>query len=260
MPAIVRSAAERLCRDIRFRARLPRRFGRRPIHLSPGNHLGILMPGDARFEAYLLGWVDRFVRPGDVVWDVGANMGVFSFPAAHAGAVVVAFEPDPFNQDLLARTSADNPDLDVTIVHAAVSDKVGSAAFRVSVRGRSTNSLAGTIARWDMGGVRELLTVKTVTLDWALERYPAPTFVKCDAEGAEMMILAGASRLLATARPLIEIEVYRQYRAACLEIFSAHDYAVFDALDRIDPDRPASPSSWETLAVPREKIPLYAGR
>ena len=260
MPTIVRSAAERLCRNVRFRARLPRRFGRRPIYLSPGNQLGVLKPGDAKFEAYLLGFVDRFIRPGDVVWDVGANMGIFSFPAAHAAAAVVAFEPDPYNQDLLARTRAENPDLDVTVVHAAVSDKVGSAALRIPVRGRSANSLVGAVGGSDMGGVRELVSVKTVTLDWALERHPAPAFIKCDAEGAELMILRGASKVLATARPLIEIELAHENSAACRAILSAADYELFDALAPIDPERPASALPWETLAIPREKIALYAGR
>lgn len=260
IPSFLRSAAERVCRNIRFRATLPKRFGSRPIYLSAGNHLGILKPGDAKFEAYLLGFVDRFIRPGDIVWDVGANMGIFSFPAAHAGATVVSFEPDPYNQGLLARSAQANPDLDVTIVHAAVSDKTGVAELRIPVRGRSANSLVGAVGGHDMGGVRELLRVDSVTLDWALEHHPAPTFVKCDAEGAELMILRGAARLLADERPAIEMELAHENSGACRAILAAADYLLFDALEAIDPNHPVEDPPWETLAVPREKISRYAGK
>lgn len=55
----------------------------------------------------LMRWAEDHVEEGDIVWDLGANQGIFSICAAHqAGAAggVVAFEPDPFLVSLLHRT------------------------------------------------------------------------------------------------------------------------------------------------------------
>lgn len=125
IPAPLRVAAERLGRNLVFKSRLPSRFGRRPIYLSTGNHLAVLKFGDAKFEPYLLGFADRFVSELSNVWDIGANMGLFAFPAAHRAAKgsVLAIEPDPFNQLILHRTRLcrENADLNVTVLPAAVS-------------------------------------------------------------------------------------------------------------------------------------------
>jgi hypothetical protein len=150
IPAPVRWAAERLSRNIVFRSRLPARFGRRSIYLSPGNHLGVLKPGLNRFETYLLGFAERFVGHGCVVWDIGSNMGIFAFPAAHkarASGFVLAIEPDPFNQLILRRTRShpDNVDLNVTILPAAVSREIGTAELQMPKRGRSANWLEGGV-------------------------------------------------------------------------------------------------------------------
>ncbi len=242
MPSTIRSAVERLCRDSHFVGRLPKAYGSRPIHLSAANQLGVLRPGAAKFESYLFGFVERFVRPGDVVWDIGANMGFFAIPAAHKGAKVIAFEPDPFNQRLLAATLRDNPDLDIEVVPVALSDRVGVAGLRIPTRGRSCNSLEGATPSSDTGGVRETIPVQTWTADHALDHYPAPSFVKCDAEGAEAMILSGAKRLLET-RPIIQIEMNADNAPQCREML--RDYRLCDALTGEEGGCP-----WEVLAVP----------
>lgn len=243
LPRLIRTAAERLSRRSHFVARLPKDYGSRRIHLSAANQLGVLRPGAAKFEAYLFDFVERFVRKGDVVWDIGANMGFFAVPAAHKGAKVIAFEPDPFNQRLLAGTLRDNPDLDIEVVPVALSDRVGVASLRIANRGRSSNSLEGATQGSDMGGVRETIPVETWTADHALDRYPPPSFVKCDAEGAEAMILSGAKRLLET-RPIIQIEMNAANAPQCREMLK--DYRLSDALTGEEGGSP-----WEVLAVPK---------
>ncbi len=258
----LRHVAERLSRNVITRSRLPDRFGRRRIYLSPGNHLAVLKFGDAKFEAYLLGFVDRFITPDSVVWDIGANMGIFAFPAAHVARHTLGFEPDPFNLRLLQRTREANRDLNVEFLPVALADSVGSSRLNIPERGRSANSLEQVNYGTQMGGVRGSMAVITMTADWMLDHFPAPTFIKCDAEGAELMILQGATRLLAETRPAIVIEMPNENAPACAAIFRANDYALFRAYDPVDPaaEITAIDDVWEVLAIPREKLGAYTGR
>lgn len=257
-----RRVAERLLRDYRFTARLPVRFGRRRIRLSTGNHLGAIKPGSGRFQGYLLDYVDRFVSADTIVWDVGANMGMFAVPAAHRAKRVIAFEPEAFNVDLLNRTLAMNPDLPLDIVPVGLSNVVGLSRFAVAGRGRAASQLEGIGIGTQTGQVRQVTTVMTLTADWALNYYPAPHVVKCDAEGAEVMILEGASKLLTDYRPLLMVEVAVENASACTAIFHAHEYVIVPSGAKISRDNiiPSVADAWEVIAVPREKLGDYSGR
>ena len=77
----------------------------------------------------LLRNVQELVRPGDVVWDIGANIGLFTFAAAAlagVGGKVVAFEPEVWLVQVLRRSSRlQAPDsAPVTIIPAAVASQV----------------------------------------------------------------------------------------------------------------------------------------
>jgi FkbM family methyltransferase len=261
LTSLVRRIAERLSRNVRFRARLPAKFGRRPIWLSPGNHLAVLKPGDAKFEGYLLGFAERFVAPGSVVWDVGANMGMFALPAAHRAKFVLAFEPDPFNQLLLYKTIAANPDVTIKVLPAALADKVGTANFSIPVRGRSANHITEVDYSTMTDGEREQYTVMMVSADWVLDHYPAPDFIKIDAEGAEEMILRGATRLLAEIRPVIIIEMPAENAKACADIFRANEYVMTSSYTPVDPTKLVDDISetWDVLAIPKEKLAGLVG-
>ena len=52
-------------------------------------------------EPETISWIDAEIEPGDVVWDVGANIGLYACYAAKAGARVLAFEPSGLNFGLL---------------------------------------------------------------------------------------------------------------------------------------------------------------
>ncbi len=254
-----RILAERMSRNISFSARLPKKFGRRKIYLSPANQLAIWKPGEAKFQAYLLGFAERFIGKDDVVWDIGANMGMFGVPAAHRAKSVLAVEPDPFNQQLLHKTRAANPDLALEVLPVAVSNEVGVAQFAIPERGRSANSLVATSFGTQMGGTRQYYSVMTVTADWILERYPAPDFVKIDAEGAELWILQGAIKLLSVVRPVIIVEMPNEHADGCADIFRKNDYLMFSSYTPVDPAKAVDDihDVWDVLAIPREKIERY---
>ncbi len=258
----MRRMAEFLSRRITFRARLPQRFGRRPIFVSPANQLSIWKPGDAKFQKYLLDFAERFVLPGDIVWDIGANMGMFGVPAATRAKFTLAIEPDPFNQLLLHRTRAANPELALDVLPVAVSNAIGTASFVIPERGRSANALADAALSTQMGGERQLFTVITVTADWIMDRYPAPDFVKIDAEGAEAMILEGATRLLSEARPAFIIETAADHIENCTQILTRNNYRLFDSALPVDASQavPTIEGIWDVLAIPAEKVERYHGK
>ncbi len=257
MPAALRQGLERVLRNHTSKARFPQRYGGAAVYLSGGNHLAVLKPGQAKFDHDLLGFVDRFVREGSVVWDIGVNMGLFSVPAASKARQVVGFEPDPFNLRLLQKTREANPGLPLQVLPVAIADKVGVMTLNVPERGRSANSLAGVNFGTQMGGVRYSFDVPTVTLDWVLEQYgQGPDFIKCDAEGAELMILYGATRVLAESRPVIVMEMPVENSAEADAIFRANQYRLFSAYEPIALDREftSSAEGWDVLAVPAEKL------
>ena len=147
----------------------------------------------------------RQLRPGDVVADVGAYVGIYSIAAAkrvQPGGTVYAFEPDPRNADALARhVELNRLAGSVEVVRAAASDRSGSIGFQA---GRSMESRVALDA--PMAGE----VVPCVTLDDFFAGRSVDVF-KLDVEGYEEQVLRGARGLLmdAVRRPrVIFVEVH----------------------------------------------------
>ena len=146
----------------------------------------------------------RLVRPGGLVYDVGGHLGFFSICAARLGASVVAFEPSPGNASRLRRNVELNR-LPIDIVEAAVWDGEQGAALVAGASDSEWHVTAGS-------------GVPTVTLDgFSAGRGDRPALLKVDAEGAEVRVLAGATRLIAEARPAIVCELHSEEARAAVE-------------------------------------------
>ena len=170
-------------------------------------------------EPWTVAWLDNRVRPGDVVFDLGANVGVFSFIAAtrlSGRGTVVAFEPAYANYARLCENIVLNAFEAIVIpVPLPVSNANGLQAFshRSLEPGQSRHGFSGT--PWSPGeGASKYYTqpMLAMTLDDLVERFglPAPTHVKIDVDGAERQVLEGATRTLSDASVqslMIEIEV-----------------------------------------------------
>jgi FkbM family methyltransferase len=154
--------------------------------------------------------------------------------------------------DLLRRTEslAHSEAASVTILPAAASDRVGIVTFNIANRARATNHLDGTGSAI-AGGTREQQTVVSITLDWLLERTAAPDVVKIDVEGAEEMVLAGATGVLGQARPRILCEVRQDNVDAVTRQLEACGYEIYDAEVEQHRREPIARAVWNTLAVPK---------
>lgn len=139
----------------------------------------------------------RKIQEGDVVFDVGANVGFYTLMAAQLvgpTGKVVAFEPVLRNLRYLKEHLSLNGISNVVVIDAAVSDSDGEVNFDPS-----PNNSAGHFS--SDGALR----VRTVRLDDVVFRdhLPPPDCIKIDVEGAELMVLLGAGQLIAQKKPLI---------------------------------------------------------
>lgn len=145
--SMLRSFAERLTHNIAIKRHLPASFGRVPLFVSSEGGLGYLLRRSLeKVGPQLLRMADELVAPGDVVWDVGANVGLFTFAAAaRAGPTgnVYAIEPDTWLVNLLRRSATleQAKRAPVNILPVAISDAVGVARFHIANRARAANYL-----------------------------------------------------------------------------------------------------------------------
>lgn len=256
----MRRLVERLTRRLVYRRRLPARFHRAPLYASPAGGLAYLFKPLSAIDPTLLGLADALVRPGHVVWDIGANLGLFAVPAAvRAGTsgAVFAFEPDVWLVQLLRRTAQiqDASCAPITVVPAAVAADTALRSFFIARRARASNALAG-YGRTQTGGVAERQTVPAFNLDWLLTQLPPPHLIKIDVEGAEAEVLRGQARMLEQVRPAIVCEIAREARTELSSLFAAARYHVYDGERSLLAQLPIQTAPWCTVAIPEEKIAM----
>jgi FkbM family methyltransferase len=250
--ALPRLVLERLSRDRAFWRSMPAEFGRAPLRVTPDAALRWLKPGTPAFDPMLLEMSTRYVAPGAVVWDIGANVGVFSVAAAHRDARVLSVEPDPWLHSLLAATIRHprNERLSISVLCVAIAGEVGTARLAIASRGRASNYLESYFGRSDAGGVRTTCLVPVLTLDTLLRTHDRPTVVKIDVEGAEAAALNGAEKLLCEVRPTILIEVGSETRSDVIKRLQGAKYQVMD----YETDKACdanSPAATNLIAHPR---------
>jgi len=180
-------------------------------------------------EETLLG----LVSAGDVVYDIGANIGWYSLLAARrvgASGSVVAFEPDIDNAAFVQRNAATNGLANVTVVPAAVTDHDGWATLllRGSLMSRIDQDDDEAQARRRAGHEQRIhgrTPVPVLALDtWIAQTgQAAPTVIKIDIEGAEIGALRGMKETLRAARPTLVVELHGT-RDAVLDLLDEAGY------------------------------------
>lgn len=144
-------------------------------------------------EPETIRWIDTF-KPGDVFWDIGANIGCYSLYAAKKGVVVQAFEPSPVNFWLLTRNVAINKFDKITTYPFALSDKSDIFFWEPNVSaGSADNQLlrSGKIACVQAYKIDDLVKHSGVEF---------PNHVKIDVDGIERLILEGGRDALKDKR------------------------------------------------------------
>ena len=215
-----------------------------------------LYRGRPRHHAGLLALYRPFVRPGDLVFDIGAHVGdrVRAFRAL--GARVVAVEPQPALARLLRLLHGRDPG--VVVEELAVGGSEGTARLRLNLANPSVATLSADFvaAARDADGWREQrwdaeADIALTTLDALIARHGMPAFVKIDAEGFEPGILASLSR----PPPALSFEVTaiaRETGLAALDRAAALGYTRFRL--SLGESHRLAPGGWRDAAAMRATI------
>jgi FkbM family methyltransferase len=197
-------------------------------------------------EPWTVEWLLSDVRRGEVLYDVGANVGAFSLIAAkHVGAHVVAFEPGYANFARLC----DNIQLNecaerIVPLPTALAERAELVGFeyRTVEPGQSRHQL--TEARWSVeanDGEKFVQPAATMALDAVVATYglPPPHHLKIDVDGGELRVLRGAHDVLRHSQlRTVLIEADASLREAVARLLTEAGLRLRSDLRRDEPDAP----------------------
>jgi FkbM family methyltransferase len=230
------------------------RLIRYPLSLIPPDTVLPILQGKLRGKKWIVGagqhgaWLGSYeydkqilfqqlIKPGDVVFDLGAHSGFYSLLASvlvGTKGKVFSFEPFPDNAKYLEHHLELNGVDNVTLFHAAVSNTTGFSYFE----GR------GFTGHLSSSGSFKIATVSLDAL-YEQKKIDLPSLIKLDIEGAEYMALRGAINLLKLSRPIIMLATHgANVHLECCKFLKSLDYR----LESIEPV--PVPESAELIAYP----------
>jgi FkbM family methyltransferase len=194
-------------------------------------------------EPHVRKWLTDTLKPAYVFIDVGAHHGwvsMWALSLVGKEGAVYSFEPSPANLSILEWHRTVNKLSQWIIVPRAVSDEasVERQFFLIDSGDSPMNSLTSGVAGMPLMQGRDIrkISIQTVTLDtFCWETGVRPNLVKIDVEGAELLVLRGAEKLLSESHPTIILAVHPDWlptgqgAAQILELLHAYGYTVFDS-------------------------------
>ncbi len=181
---------------------------------AKGLKLAIILPGDkllwtGTWEKEIAELIAKNVPADSLALDIGAHRGFFAgILALHDARQVCAFEPNPGNVAALNHLLELNPDLPIEVIPVAVTDHDGTAIFSLmpeDTMGKLADSEFQFEARADD---KFEVTVRSLDSLMIEKGWQDVGIIKIDVEGAELSVLKGATKLLATCKPVLVIEVH----------------------------------------------------
>jgi FkbM family methyltransferase len=166
-------------------------------------------------EKRALALAAQVVQPGAVIYDIGANLGLYSVLLSRMAGKegrLYSLEANPACLYFLQANLALNRVPRYEILPVAVLDDETTIDFRVNYR----NFLVGVAGQVPhLGKPGQVIRVAAAPLDLLIERHQLapPDFIKMDIEGAEVLALAGMQRTIREVRPSLLMELHGQAAA-----------------------------------------------
>jgi FkbM family methyltransferase len=165
----------------------------------------------------------NLLKPNEICFDIGANVGLYTILFARHSKHVYAFEPLPRNLRYLYQVIKLNRVTNVTIVPSAVSEKIELLSLA-----EGENCALGKLDRLGQQPIASL------SCDDFVDTYQViPSLIKIDVEGAEMSVLKGSHNLIMNYKPTILLSIHSDaLRSECIEFLKKFGYQKIVPLDR----------------------------
>lgn len=183
-------------------------YGRKQILLSVDSPIGLDRLNACRKEPETVAWIETNIKPGDVLYDIGANVGAYSFVAdaiTEGNSVIYAIEPSFSTFDTLSKNvQLNNCQGRVIPLHIALSNKTGLANFNYS--SVESGGAFHSVARERVGKKGQdpefVQPILSFRLDDLVDQFHLrlPNHIKLDVDGDEFLVLEGAPNILSSSR------------------------------------------------------------
>lgn len=166
---------------------------------------------------------EKLIKPGDLVIEVGANIGAHTVALSQfvGDGVVFAFEPLRPNFNLLCANLALNSCSNVVADRIAITAKTGQHLALPLVNVKAPGNFGGITLLADYSNQPHEI-IMGIALDSLALALPAVAFIKADVEGMEYHVLAGAQQTIQKHRPILYVENDREEQAPALVSILMH--------------------------------------
>jgi len=181
------------------------------------------------YEEFETEIVKKIIKKGDVVVDVGANIGYYTLIFAKLvgnDGKVFSFEPEPTNFNLLKKNVEINGYKNVVLIKKAVSTKTDKTMLYIANDNKGSHTLVN--AKHD----GEFIEIDSVRLDDYFKNYYGKiNFVKIDIEGSEASAIKGMSSLL---RKMGQIKIMTEFSPFMLDKSDINSKIYIELLNELD--------------------------
>jgi FkbM family methyltransferase len=200
------------------------------LFLKGDRYIGRSLDAYGEFSELEVKIFSQFLKPGDVVAEVGANIGAHTVPIAKLvgqRGQVLAFEPQRVIFQILCANLALNGLLNVRTYHAAVGHEAGTITVPRIDYTVEANFGGISLIQHPAGELVQVLKMDSLNL-------PALSLLKVDVEGMEAEVLSGAQQTIAKYRPILYVENDRRAQSEQLiELLDTFGYRMWWHLPRL---------------------------
>jgi FkbM family methyltransferase len=164
------------------------------------------------YEKFEYEMVEKLVNNGDNFFDIGANIGWYSINIGKAkkNSKIYCFEPIPRTYKQLQNNIKLNLINNITTHNIGLSNKKGEFIFYYYIEGSGNASSINLTERENI----KTIQCKVITLDeYTEENKIRVDFIKCDVEGAELLVFQGGFDTIQRDLPIIFSEILRKWSA-----------------------------------------------